>query len=527
MIDLKLIGNKAFQWVEKENHYFIGYFFDEKNVIYTGNNAINYLLHIENEYSAIPKLNGIYAYIKNNEAGIAISTDIINYFPLFYLKQNNNWIVSDDWNCLVGLKGGVSSNFEAKTEFHSIGFVLDNETLDKDIFKTRAGEQLLLHNAGTFTRVPDYSFLPDGFTNDVYQKLTDEITSELYEAGKRFITFLDSRTAVVPLSGGFDSRLIACILKKLNYENVICFTYGIPNKEEEISMKVARTLGYKWYFVDYREIELDTYLDDAQFIEYVKFAGNGYAMPYLQEYFAVKKLTAEKLIPENSVLLPGHSGDFLGGSYVVKEVKKKTENKNLSNYLVNKYFWFTKTSHKDKKHLIERVSRILQGYPQKNNYSKDYNPFVEDWDIKEKLSKFIFHSSKVFDFWGFETYFLLWDKKLIDLFRKIPYSYREHKFLYDDVAINEFFKPLHVYYSEGEMRTTSFDIKIQKIKNKVRNWFPWKYVLKRMTRHDWMYYAALTSVMEDRMEENGFQRLKKFKSFNAVICRWYWALQRK
>lgn len=517
----KLFGNQAFQWFYQENHYFTGYFFDENSVLYKGKDAIDFLLHIENEHSIIPKLNGIYTYIQTNENGVAISIDVINYFPIFYLKQDNNWIVSDNWHYLVDVKSGLNSNSEAESEFRSIGFVLDNETLDKDIYKTRAGEKLFLNHDGTFERIADYYFFPDYITNDIFQKLTNEVVTELYEAGKRLITFLDSRTAVLPLSGGFDSRLIACILKKLNYENVISFTYGIPNKEEKMSRKVAQTLGYTWHFIDYRTIDVETYLDDTQFLEYVKFAGNGYAMPYLQEYFAMKKLIEEKMIPNNSVLLPGHSGDFLGGSYVVKAAKTKVEHKKLSDYLVNKYFWFTKTNHKSKKQLIERVSKTLQDYSQNNNYSKNYNPFVEDWDIKEKLSKFIFHSSKVFDFWGFETYFLLWDKKLIDLFRKIPYHYRENKLLYDHVAINEFFKTLNVYYSEEEMKTTSFDIKMQKIKNKVRNLFSWKYILKRMTKHDWMYYAVLTSAMEDRLEKQGYKRLKKFRSFNAVICRWY------
>jgi hypothetical protein len=71
------------------------------------------------------------------------------------------------------------------------------------------------------------------------------------------------------------------------------------------------------------------------------------------------------------------------------------------------------------------------------------------------------------------------------------------------------------------MKVSSVDLKIQKIKNKVRDFFPWKYTLQRMTNHDWMYYSALTSVMEERLEKKGYLRLKKFKSFNAIICRWY------
>ena len=521
MITFKLCGNPAYQWKHKDNHCFTGYFFDDNNVFFSGENALGFLLNFENKDSDIPKLNGIYTFIKNTPNGIVIITDTINYFPVFYLKQNEDWIVSDDWNSLIEMKGGLISNLEARQEFQSIGFVLDNETLDNEIYKTRAGEKLVLNNDGTFERITDYYFLPNIFINDSFKNYRNSLLSELYDAGKRLIHFLDSRTAVIPLSGGFDSRLIACILKKLNYENVVCFTYGVKNKEEEISWQVAQNLGFKWFFIDYTEINLETYLDDSQFLEYIKLTGNGYAMPYLQEYFAVKNLVKDNLIPENSVFLPGHVGDNMGGSYILKSVKTKAQNDKLYHNLIENYFFFKKNRSDERKQLKKRILKTTQNYPLKNNYSAKYNPYIEDWCVKEKFSKFLFHSSKVFDFFGHETYFLLWDKKLVCFFRNLPYPLREHKLLYDDVAINEFFIKLNVYFQETEIKATPAAIQIQKLKSKVRDLFPWSYILKRMKKQDWMYYAAFTSMMENRMEEKGYHRLRKFRLFNAIICRWY------
>jgi len=521
MIDINLYGNKAYKWVRKNSHYFTGYFFDENNMLFKGNDAIDLLLQIENKFSTIPTYNGIYTYIRTTAEGISIITDTINFFPVFYLKLNNGWILSDNWNYLVEKKGGIIPNKEAETEFQSIGFVLDNETLDATIFKTKAGEKLLLNNDGTSHRTADYYFLPENFKNNTFQELSTELLVEFFEAGTRLVKFLDSRTALIPLSGGFDSRLIACVLKSLNYENVICFTYGIKNKEEEISRKVAQNLGYKWHFIDYKEINLDTYIEDFNFLEYVKFAGNGYAMPYLQEYFAVKKLVKDKLIPENSVFLPGHVGDNMAGSYVLKSIKTKAQNDKLYNNIIDNYFFFKKNNKIEKKQLVKRIAETIKEYPLKNNYSKKYNPYIEDWCAKEKFSKFLFHSSKVFDFWGYETYFLLWDKKIVDFFRNVPYPFRENKLLYDNVAINEFFIKQDVYFQEGELIVSSLKIKIQKLKNRIRDLFPWKFILKRMIKNDWMYYATLTSIMEERLEEKGYERLKNFRYFNAIICRWY------
>jgi len=521
MITFKLCDNPAFQWKHKDNHYFTGYFFDDNNVFYDGENALHFLLNFENKDSDIPKLNGIFTFIKNISNGVVIITDTINYFPIFYLKQDEDWILSDNWNSLIEMKGGLTSNSEARQEFESIGFVLDNESLDHEIFKTRAGEKLVLNNDGTFNRSSNYYFLPDNFLNDTFENYRNSLLSELYDAGKRLIHFLDSRTAVIPLSGGFDSRLIACVLKKLHYENVICFTYGVKNKEEEISRKVAQNLGFQWFFIDYSEIDVETFLDDSQFQEYIRFVGNGYAMPYLQEYFAVNKLVKDNLIPKNSVFLPGHVGDNIAGSYILKSVKTKIQNDKLYNNLIDNYFFFKKNTKDEKEQLIKRIANTTREYPLKNNYSAKYNPYIEDWCVKEKFSKFLFHSSKVFDFFGHETYFLLWDKKLVYFFRNLPYPVRENKLLYDKVAINEFFIKLNVYFQEAEINVTPAAIKIQKLKNRIRDLFPWSYILKKMKKQDWMYYAAFTSAMENRLEKKGYQRLTKFKSYNAIICRWY------
>jgi len=68
----------------------------------------------------------------------------------------------------------------------------------------------------------------------------------------RLIESVQGRTIVIPLSGGYDSRSSAAILKKLGYGNVICFTYGRPESfEVQTSEKVAKDLGYKWCFINY------------------------------------------------------------------------------------------------------------------------------------------------------------------------------------------------------------------------------------------------------------------------------------
>ncbi len=516
MFDIKLTGNSAFHWTKTENAMFIGYCFDEKNLLLTDFKAIDYIL--DNHKDGFTA-NGIYSLIYFQEDKLEILTDNINFFPIFFSYIKNTWLVSDSWYKIVREKETFMPNKDSETEFLSAGFVLENDTLDLSIKKTRAGEKIILSATGEFESKPYWFFIPESQISGDLNELIDLATTNINQAAKRMIKFLNGRTAVLPLSGGFDSRLIACMLKSQNYEDVICFTYGKLNPEVEISKKVAHNLGYKWYFVDYAKNNNDDFYKTDDFIKYIELAGNGYSMPYLQEYFAVKELKDKNIIPENSVFLPGHSGDFLGGSYIEKTVKTEIQNTYLAKYISQKYFTFSIP--KNKSLLENRINASISDYPAKNNVSPKYNPYIEDWDIKEKLAKFIFHSSTVFNHFGYQHYFPLWDKHIILFFRNISFELREKKVLYDKVLTLKYFKPLNVFFEAKELSKSNTYKKYQKIKDKTRNLFPWKYVLARMKKHDWMNYSRYCETLEDDMKKHGYKKLKRYKFFNVVICKWY------
>jgi asparagine synthase (glutamine-hydrolysing) len=131
-------------------------------------------------------------------------------------------------------------------------------------------------------------------------------------------------------------------------------------------------------------------------------------MVYLQEYFAVKYLKENNLIPKDSVFLPGHSGDYLGGSYTNRTAKVAHQKDVLAVFLENNYYFFKQKTSLEKQIIRDKIKDLLLEYPDTNNISEQYNPFVEDWDIKEKLSKFIFRSSFVFTFFGYEHIYPFW-----------------------------------------------------------------------------------------------------------------------
>lgn len=519
---LQLIGNKAYSWYTHENIHVIGYFFDTHNTLYTNQRAAEKLVDLRKtmNFSEISShIQGIYSIIEMGDSQLSIVCDSVNYFPVFYWFHNATWHVSDSWNELVQTKSSITINKQALTEFECAGFVLDNQTLDVAILKTRASEQIDVHENGEYAREILYYFIPETFLKNSFDELQTRAQQVYANVGKRLIDFLQNRTAIVPLSGGFDSRLIVSLLYAANYKKVVCFTYGKMNNEVPLSKQVAETLGYTWYFIDYTHIQTEP-LAHSDLHSYLHAAANGYAMPYLQEYYAVKELAQKKLIPSDAVFLPGHSGDYLGGSYINKTIEAQLIFEEIPTHIEKKYFFFKKKNRYEHIHLQERIAQSLD----KNKHTviaTQYNPIIEDWDIKEKLSKFIFHSSFVFNFFGYQHYFPLWDKELVHFYRHVPYEYRKNKVLYDAVAEQYYFKPQHISFQKNELIVRKRDFVLQKIKDSIRYFFPWNMVLQRMKQADWMYYAKLTKDMQHDIEQVTGKPFTHFKTFNAVICKWY------
>lgn len=517
---LLLNANKTYQWTSNNSIHFLGFFFDENNQLYRNLEAINYIseqLTINTLEDICEKIDGQFTFIIEEKDDCILVSDALNNFPLFYQIKNETLYISDLWDNIIDVTNSFELNTNAIDEYKTAGFVLLNQTLAKDIFKTNANEILTL---GKSIHCKTYqSFITNSFSDKSYEDLSNDTEKVLINVGKRLVKFLDNRTAVVPLSGGYDSRLIVSLLKKLKYKNVICFTYGKPNPEVKISEMAAKELGYNWHFIDFTKIDINAIQQQPEYTDYLKYAANGYSMPYLMEYFATIELKNKNLIPKDSVFLPGHSGDFLGGSYILKTVKNNIDFKNLPAFIESKYFNFIKKDQSQKHQIQNRIQESLQliGSQRFN----DYDMTVEQWDIQEKLSKFIFHSSQVFTFLGYEHYFPLWDKELVQFFRKMPYQYREGKKLYDDVLERYFFAPQHISYKKEELKVSNLQRSLQVVKDSVRYFFPWKMVLKRVNAADWPHYQALTKPMLDYIENQQNKKFTHFKAYNAVICDWY------
>lgn len=517
-----LRNNKGFSWYSKNNFFVKGYLFDNQENYYENGNLLKFFSDIFDKKSFIEKINnanGVFTVLikKNNE--IFIASDTSRMFPLFYCYINNSICVSDD---IVFLKNKFNfseiDNFSANA-FLTSGHTMGNKTLFEGIKQVQSNEYLIFKDNKLKNRGFFFSYSIKTLNNSTYTKLKEQTTKLFDKTFERLVKSLNNRHVALPLSGGYDSRLIATMLKKYNYNNVTCFTYGKKGlKETEVSRMVAEKLSYKWYFIEYSENLTKNFITD-KLKEYANFVGKYSSMPMFQEYFAVKYLKDNKLIPENSIFIPGHSGDLLGGSQYMKVFDENVTVDQIPDLLFKKKFFFNKTPLKYKTKIKKIIKTMIEDFNEKPEQYYAYS-LIEDFDIKEKIAKFIINSSSVYNYFGYEHRLPYWDKEMLLFFRDIPLEYKKMKLLYDEVLKNEYFSAYNVNF-KTELQPTNKQVQIQKIKDIIKKFLPQSCKNKLIKRNDWLNSYLVSKQLKADLNKKKIKFNNKIYSNNSIYIQWY------
>jgi len=304
---ISLNYNNAYKWYNDDNIYAIGYI-HYKNKLYTEEKIIELIKKIEVE-KEIKNFSGSFTIVIKNNDEITLISDIVRCFPIFY---NEDGDVVDNINLLKN-----KINKKSIKELKQARLVSGSKTIYESVFQLEASQIVKIKNK-KISREKYFEYNLSS-KNHSYEEL-DKVFLNVF---KRLILYLDGRQVVVPLSGGHDSRLLVYYLKKLNYKNIITYTYGNKLGDEVgISKKVAEYLNLPWYFVEYdkKKCRKSYYSRKKEILNYY---GRGYSIPLIQELRAIEELIDKKIIDENSIICPGFTLDFLTGSHVPSEFIEK------------------------------------------------------------------------------------------------------------------------------------------------------------------------------------------------------------
>jgi len=409
------------------------------------------------------RLNGHFALVVEGDQSLWAAVDPLRSIPLFYRRHGSSVLLSDSANLLLRRDEPLALDQTAAAAVLKAGYTLGDATLYPDVKELQAGQFLVVSSEDVSARFYyQHIHTPRALE---FATIMDDLDAVSKNVFSRLINSLGGRTCVIPLSGGYDSRYIATMLRRCGYTSVICYSYGAEGSDEVVtSQRVAAALGYPWFSVKYTPEKWRAYLESEDAALYELECGNGSAIPHVQEYIALNELVQSGKLPEDAVVVPGFSGDLLGGSYVPPEVASPLASEllraGLGDYISKTHLSFSQAvSPAMMETLRERIQDTLSEYPPVETI-EDFVSVHEAWFTVHKVAKFVVNSLRVYEHFGFEWLMPLWDRELCDFWYTVPLQYRQHSELYESYLFERVFEPLSVGFRKAPPLGDSAPIKI-------------------------------------------------------------------
>ena len=460
MIQIYLDNNLGKQWIHLSNGYVKGYAYNAESFLLEGERLYSEILsHFQQDTleSFLPLLDGSFSLVLQEGERLLLIVDRMRSYPLFYsIQEDNNIVITDIGQNIRQYLNSLKTNEEAVYELLALGYLSGAHTLIQQVRSVETGSYVVIEN-GQATIHNYASYMPKDKIMDI-SYLNERAEDVLDEAFKRMLKTIEDRPILIPLSGGYDSRLIACLCKKFGLKDVTCFTYGRTDSfEVEISRKVADQLGFDWHFIEYNFDTWNHFIRSGRFKDYCLFAGNLTANPHFQDFPALEELNRRGILKSDMVVIPGHSGDLLGGSkipIVFLENRKLELTRFFESHLIYDNFYnlnVLKSAWRDR--LIKRIELMLgKGEPMGID---DFLDEYETWFIKAKVGNFLVNSMRGYEYFGLDWRLPLWDMQYERLWYSVPWKMKYYSTLYNQFMFQCYFDSYGVGYRKYKTVTNT------------------------------------------------------------------------
>jgi len=450
-VEIKLENN----WYRYKNDtaccFFCGYLLD-KNL--EKSEAAKFLLnkYLDNEKTFeknIKELIGNFSFIIIKNNSIISAVDLYGSFPIYYSKSFEKIYIYSNPLSLKNKLNLNSINFSSSFFAARTGFVLSDNTLLNNIKFVEAGKYLIIENnvVNKKTYFQYYPEIDKIYKNDQPENFRiSELSSLCLKIFSDLIKNANNRQIVIFLSGGYDSRLIACGLKKLGYTNVLCVSYGIKNNwEAYIGKKVANKLNYKWKFVEAKLKDVLNFYQSEVFKNYIKLTDSLTSVHVINELFVLNKIRSS--IDKNAIIINGQTGDFITGAHIPidfsKDLKKDDTEIRKNRFLdvfIKKHCSLWDSLNKNKEDLLNLKNKIWANLNSEikisSNQKYDYQLY-EYYEWKTRQSTYLVRNQKVYEFLQFDWRLPLWDQRLVQFFLYSSFKEKINQNLYKNFLHKE------------------------------------------------------------------------------------------
>ncbi|MFC4438836.1 MULTISPECIES: asparagine synthase-related protein [Natrialbaceae] len=421
--------------------------------------------------SVAATLEGFFAAAVRGPDATHLVADGARSIPLYY--DTRGTVVADQGQ-IVRDALEASHDPITESEFLLTRYVTGPETIWSGVRSTQPGEVVRVGSEGSTRRTyRDYwpansaDRRPDASRASPGQSRA-RLESALETALDRLERVAGDRPVVVPLSGGYDSRLLASALVERGRE-VIGFTFGRSGHPDvEASREIAARLGIRWEFCDYDESTWREWYHGPAGRAYRRRAFGGDALPFLAEWPAVRQLVAEGRLPTDALYCPGHtvatpserlpqfagerdddapsSSVGCGPAVDADDDVDDTDDRErvepsleaLTDYVLERHYalwdWDDATFERAAR---ERIRRGLLGDrdPGAVTDPESAAAAYERWEWRGRMATFTNGDLRAYEDAGLDWWLPLWDPAYVRAWERVPLEQRRGKGLHADLAL--------------------------------------------------------------------------------------------
>ena len=448
MKEINIICTENFGWKYYKNDVSELWY---KGIIYNSsfqNLAKNLSDKSQNEIKEfLINLDGNFSFIYSDKKKICASVDKISSIPIFYFIFGDQAYLSPSTYLLdnfIDFKNVNSNSFLAVS---MSGYTVGNDTLYNNLKKLNCGEFLFFDKSIKEIKLINYyNYIPTNLeldnTEENYKKKYIDITFKIFKKLHNY-SIQENKKIAISMSAGLDTRLIVSTLKELGAQNIIGFSYGLKNNSEaKAAKKLCDYLGIPWKFSEFSNKKLKKIIFSESFIKFRKLTDTYYSTSDYSDYFAIEELFNNNFL-KNSIIVNGHSGDFIAGGHMLSEFYKNDYPnnylKNISRAIIKKHFrlWQNLANETNdqiiEKLLIKRIKNLNLNIENE----KQVFGIIECIQLQERQSKHCLSRQRNYENFGISWALPLWDDQYLDFWEKIPFDLKLNRKFYKDVLIKK------------------------------------------------------------------------------------------
>lgn len=303
---------------------------------------------------------GLFIYFDKKSYEITIQSSFFGEIPLFYFLRSNNIIISTSFPELLH---NINDKKKLTVSFDRIGIIeslifdtpLRSRTLFENIKKAMPGKRLTIKLESAMLKEETLFVLPFDKGNTVAdkKKFLNNATDIIQGVTSQFKKL--NNKIILPLSGGLDSRILACLLKAndIPFEAV---TFGPKESTDPfIAKKIAKELEMP---INHLVLKDNYYKQYGDEVTWLTGGLSSHMHCHLYAIFSSSNMSADYIIHGQ------YGGNYAGASQPEHSCSyTMSEHEALNDYLfknVEPVWIWSKLSNGDQEIIIKDLTEIMQ-----------------------------------------------------------------------------------------------------------------------------------------------------------------------